>query len=75
MDGLMLGTVVQNRVTRRYRRVCGAAAGQLVLRAIDREGRLGVAAACLPWWLVWVLYRPRPDLVAPWEGRLHRRGG
>jgi hypothetical protein len=68
-----LGTVVQNRVTRRYRRVCAWAAGRWVLRAVGRDGRLGDGAICLPAWLVRLLYRERPDLVAPWEGTLKRR--
>lgn len=71
--GLFLGLVVQNRITGRFRRVAGTAAGLVFLRKISRAGYLEPAGLVLPGILVWLLYRERPDLVAPFEGRLRVR--
>lgn len=68
----MLGLVVQNRFTRRYRRVCGEAAGRIFLREIGKDGRLKENAIVLRWWVAGLLYRARYDLVAPWDGVLKK---
>ncbi len=70
---LVLGRVVQNRITRRCRRVAGTAAGLWFLRKIGRDGYLEPTGIVLPGFLVRSLYRERPDLVAPFDEPLHER--
>jgi hypothetical protein len=72
---MRLGGVLENRITGRYRRVCGWALGEVVLREVREDGRLGDGAIHLPGWLVALLYRERTDLVAPWEGTIRTREG
>ena len=69
----MPGTVLQNRFTRRYRRVAGTAAGIVILREVRKDGYLGNGTLFLPGFLTLLLYRRRDDLVAPYLGRLHER--
>lgn len=69
----MLGTVLQNRITRRFRRVAGMAAGTVILREIRKDGYLGGGALFLPYFLVRILYKSRIDLVAPFQGQLRER--
>jgi len=68
----MTGMVLQNRITRRYRRVVGQAAGTIILREVRKDGYLGNETLFLPSLLVLLLYRERPDLVAPFFGKLHK---
>jgi hypothetical protein len=70
-----LGAVLQNRFTRRFRRVCAWTCDEVVLREITDAGYLGDSAIALPFWLARLLYRERPELVAPWEGKMKLRGG